>query len=561
METASFSLRQGLRDSAHQLGLVAFWRWWVGQLAPLVPAATRTALQRRRVRPVVEFDGTSAVLWLPRPANGKLAYAESARIDLRGDSAAVVQAGRAAIDRLPMMAYGGAISTPAVVVALGPSKVLRKRLVLPAAVEENLKQALAYDLDRHTPFRADELYFDAAVVDRDIVRREIVVDWAAARRTDVDQARRTAESFGATVISVAADSPGRDGAAALSRLNLLPESDRIDAAWWRRWRVWVPAALVIAAAVAATIVPIWQKRDSALELGRQVDQAQQQALAADALRTELERQIGDYNFMLAKKFGYASATQVIDDVTKLLPDDTWLTLFELKSTVRNKEPQRDLLLRGESGNAGHLVSLLEESKLFEQAAPRSPTTKIQPGPGEIFDLGAQLKPLPLPAATEQPPVAASKPAPEAPKSVAETAPPGAPGTNRDTAAAPAASAAQAVPAATASQAASAAVGAPAVTTPVAPPAANPAAAAQTSTAPAEQPSLPAWVAAPPPEAAAQPPADPVTAAAPAPGAPGQPAAASDASGAPPARAPNSNAPVAAGPRHANRADLSKPRRQ
>ena len=89
---------------------------------------------------------------------------------------------------------------------------------------------------------------------------------------------------------------------------------------------------------------------------------------------------------------------MVEDVTKLLPDDTWLTQLEMKTTARGKDARREVVLRGESANAGRLVSLLEDSKVFEQAAPRSPTTKIQPGPGEIFDLGAQLKTLP-PAAT------------------------------------------------------------------------------------------------------------------------------------------------------------------
>jgi hypothetical protein len=64
------------------------------------------------------------------------------------------------------------------------------------------------------------------------------------------------------------------------------------------------------------------------------------------------------------------------------------------------------LIRGESANAGRLVTLLEDSRLFTQAAPRSPTTKIQPGPGEIFDLGAQLKPMPQP--TPLPPAVIEK---------------------------------------------------------------------------------------------------------------------------------------------------------
>ena len=104
----------------------------------------------------------------------------------------------------------------------------------------------------------------------------------------------------------------------------------------------------------------------------------------------------DYNYVLGKKYGFASQVQVLNDVTKLLPDDTWLTQLEVKNTSKGKELRRELLLRGESANAGRLVSLLEESKVFIDAAPRSPTTKIQPGPGEIFDLGAQLAPTPAP---------------------------------------------------------------------------------------------------------------------------------------------------------------------
>jgi hypothetical protein len=95
----------------------------------------------------------------------------------------------------------------------------------------------------------------------------------------------------------------------------------------------------------------------------------------------------------------------------------------VKTIARGKEGRRELLLRGESGNAGRLISLLEESKLFEQAAPRSPTTKIQPGPGEIFDLTAQLKPLPPP----QPVQLASAPAAEGARPGAtEAGPPPAP---------------------------------------------------------------------------------------------------------------------------------------
>ncbi len=398
MDQATATFGHRMRSFAHRLGLPAFWRWWMGELAPLVPAAPRAAVQRRRLRPVLAFATDAAVLWMPKLHDGVLGFGASARVPLKGDSAAALQAGRAAIDALPEVAYGGAVGAANVVVALPPGQVLRKQMVLPAAVERHLRQTLAYDLDRHTPFKPDELYFDAVVVARDAQKNEIRVDWAAALRTAVDQARRQAENWGATVVAVTPDAPDSAGPSAMtvSRLNLLPEEQRPEMRWWRRWHLWVPLALVGAVALVAIVLPIWQKRGYVIALTQIGNQVRVQADASSALRQQLETMTGDYNFALGKKYAFTSTLQLLDDVTKLLPDDTWLTQLELKSSLRGKEPHREILLRGESGNAGRLVSLLEESKLFVEAAPRSPTTKIQPGPGEIFDLGAQLKPMPSP---------------------------------------------------------------------------------------------------------------------------------------------------------------------
>jgi len=314
--------------------------------------------------------------------------------------------------------------------ALAPGQVLRKRIVLPAAVEENLKQTLAYDLDRHTPFRPEDLAFDAVVVARDAARREITVDWTAALKTHVADAKRLGESFGATVVVVRPDAPAAGIVPAPSKLNLLSPGERSEVAWWLRWQFWVPLLCLLALAGAALLLPIWQKRDYLIALNQQTDQAKNQADASDLLRSELERKTGEYNHVLTRKYAYPATVQLLEDLTKLMPDDTWLLQLELKSTSRDKQPHKELLVRGESGNAGRLVAAFEESKLFAEAAPRSPTTKIQPGPGEIFDLGALLKPLPPPAPVAlvvAPPPAEGGAAPASPATTeAATATPAAP---------------------------------------------------------------------------------------------------------------------------------------
>ncbi len=379
-----------LQELARRLGVAGFWRWWTAQLDACVPAEPRAALVRRRMRPVLVFEPTQATLWQPS-RNGPLQMIMTTAIPLSGDAAAVAAAGRSAIGALTSMVYGGAATPNRLLVAMAARDVLRKRIVLPAAAEENFRQVLAYDLDRHTPFKAEELYFDAAIVDRDAANGTITVDLAAARRPLIQTALRHATEWGAEVTAVVPDAPSK---AASSRLNLLPEDARADNSVWTRWQFWVPLGLLVLLALAVVVVPLWQKRDYAIALGTLADEARGRAAVSETLRQELDTRVADYNAALARKYEYPGALRVVDAVSKLMPDDTWLMQFELKSVAKGKEMQRELLIRGETANAGRLVQLFEESDLFAQAAPRSQTTKIQPGPGEIFDLGAQLKPAP-----------------------------------------------------------------------------------------------------------------------------------------------------------------------
>ena len=422
-DSTSFKIAAYPKSLARRLRLAGFWQWWKRELAAAMPDRLRRALDHRRARPVLAFDGSRATLWQPSPANGEMRMAAVADVPLYADAQSVEAAGRAAF--APLVAASGA--QPAVIVSLSPRASLRKMLTLPMALEDHLHQSLAYDLDRHTPFKPEELYFDAVVVDRDVIHNTLHVDLAAARRSLVDTVLRQAEGFGARVVGITVDPPAT---ASASRINLLPPDRRIGTPGFVRWQFVVPAALLVLGVAVALVLPIWQKRDEAIALSEMSEQARDRAGVSERLRTELEQRVGDYNFALERKYAFPGTLQVLDDVTRILPDDTWLTQLEIH-TMRGKDAQREITLRGESANAGRLVSLLEDSKLFTQSAPRSPTTKIQPGPGEIFDVGAHVKTQPaptlLPIEMVAPPPPPARPVPPPPVPNASSAtPPGAP---------------------------------------------------------------------------------------------------------------------------------------
>jgi general secretion pathway protein L len=423
-DSSSFKIAGYPKNLARRLRLAGFWQWWKREVASSMPRWLRGAIERRRARPVLAFDGSRATLWQPSAANGEMRMVAVADVPLYADAQSVEAAGRAVF--APLAARNG--SLPGVIVSLSPRASLRKTLTLPIALEDHLHQALAYDLDRHTPFKPEELYFDAVVIDRDAVHNTLRVDLAAARRSVVDTVLRQAESFGARVVGVTADPPAT---ASASRIDLLPPDRRVGAPGLLRWRVVLPAVLLAIGIVVALFLPVWQKREEVIALTEMADRAHDRASVSERLRTELEQRVGDYNFALDRKYAFPGIVQVLDDITRILPDDTWLTQLEVHA-MRGKDAQREVTLRGESANAGRLVSLLEDSQLFTQAAPRSPTTKIQPGPGEIFDVSAHLKPQPPPAmlpidmTAPAPTPAPPRPAP-VPAAAAAGAPPAASG--------------------------------------------------------------------------------------------------------------------------------------
>src|SRR4029079_13767184 len=81
-DSATFRTTGFARDLASRFGLTGFGRWGAQQLAALLPARLRGALEHRRARPVLAFDGSRATLWQPSSSGGRVQMVEVAQIPL-----------------------------------------------------------------------------------------------------------------------------------------------------------------------------------------------------------------------------------------------------------------------------------------------------------------------------------------------------------------------------------------------------------------------------------------------------------------------------------------------
>jgi len=226
----------------------------------------------------------------------------------------------------------------------------------------------------------------------------------------------------------------------------------------------------------ALLFPLWQKREAVISLQPRLDTAKAGADVADRLAKEIEKLASEHNFLLAKKQGQHPTVMLIEDLSRLLPDSTWVQQLDIKTGPKIRELQ----LAGETGSSSQLVELLEKSGSLANANFKSPLTKgVTPGT-ERFLIAAEVKPRALP---EPIPENALVKAPDGPPVVT----PGAPA-----AAAPAGTSASPDTAGTVAPAVAPAP-APAPTTPA--PAAKPAAASPASAAKAVESRLPAKTAA------------------------------------------------------------------
>ena len=276
------------------------------------------------------------------------------------------------------------------ILVLGKQEALVRRATMPAATEENLAQVLSFEMDRLTPFRSEDVYYDHRVIARDPAAGTITVLLGVARRDIVEARLARARALGVNVQGVAVrEETPRAGAS----LDVLPRGERGEREKPRD--TYVKQGLAIAAVlllITALTLPALSKRSEVHAIKPALDKAHADAQATDALIRELERLTGDHNFLLTRRHATYPTLAYIEEVTRLLPDNTWLQLLEIKQSGK----VRELMMSGETVSSSRLIEILEQSRLIQNAAPRGAVTRgTQPGT-ERFVIAAEIRPKPQP---------------------------------------------------------------------------------------------------------------------------------------------------------------------
>ncbi|MDF2763989.1 MAG: fimbrial assembly protein [Rhodospirillales bacterium] len=339
-----------------------FLAWWTSELRACVPPRLRGVLSRPgQVVELVVADGAA------RFSRRRGAQSEDlARIGLARNEE--VQARRA----LAQLRAQIQPKRAHIHLGIAPGQVLRRTIDLPVSVVENLREVLELELDRHTPFRPAEVYFDHRVAGFDDGGKRVLVEIAVVPRRLADRALSIARALGFP--------PERVGIAGEDGIDFLRAEGEAEAEGPSEGAV---ARLGVAAGLALLLLLPWM----ALKLTEQREEARaaelrQEAAETDALRKEIDTLIGRNRSLPLRKQNGPTLMAVLEELASILPDGTWVAELRLEGPK--------LSLVGYSQSASGLIAVIEQSDLFSASEFASPVMPDATLDAERFHLIATV---------------------------------------------------------------------------------------------------------------------------------------------------------------------------
>lgn len=347
-----------------KIDLPAFFEWWGGELAFLIPEPLKKIFGGARPTVILRKapDGVRVAIW------DKVREQDLGVFPLDEDGAARREA---------LWREHPEFQTASIMLDLTPAEALVKRFRLPAATEENLERVTGFELDRLTPFKPEQVYYHGRLVERLPDSKQLLVEVALTPRRKLDPLLEELAACGwfPDRVEVGGDPSRRQH-------QLLPEAFQKPRARLPRLvngGLGVFAALLL---LTIAILPIWHDYRLASDLEQEMRKVSKVAKEVEVLRQDVEKLTREASFVIDKKRTEPAIVDVLNELSRVIPDNTWLYGLQFKD--------RRLVIQGQSPSASSLIALVEASPYFQNTSFVSPVTKDVSSGFERFQIASEV---------------------------------------------------------------------------------------------------------------------------------------------------------------------------
>lgn len=264
---------------------------------------------------------------------------------------------------------------------LPPDRFFERSFDIPAEARAKIAALHIAEIERRTPFRLGEILCDYRLetlegsakirVFQTIIRRDFV-------QSELARVGLTLSDLRLVLTSGSSPQDKR------SRVRIRAEADT---------RRWVDAALAALAGLAILLATLgagliyWGQEIELDRLEGEILRVQPVAQAARS-RTEARAREQKIRFEVRnRKATNPNLADVLEEITRLLPDDSWLTEFRLSE---DRPGEREIAVSGETPAATALVAVVDASALLADAALTAPITTDPTERRERFSLRARV---------------------------------------------------------------------------------------------------------------------------------------------------------------------------
>ncbi len=352
-----------------------FLAWWGRQLWELVPQRLR---QGTGAGNCVIADATEpGLLTLTARRRGGEGHLGQFRTDAA--SSAALAAALAARPR----------GEP-VLLRLAPGAALERDVNLPLAAERDPERILGYEMERLTPFAADEVFWAYAVTARDRARGRLILRLTIVPRTAAQWLIDLLAAAGGRPSLLEAPTPQGFRTITLSH-------EDVPAA-----RMLLSSRNAIAAAAALAVLclvsPFLRQSLAMADVSDRLSALEPQMHQVEVLRRRITGAGAGGDAVANETRRLGDTLEALAAVTEIFPDDSYLTEFTMR--------ERKMTLSGLSASAPRLISLLSADPRIRNPAFTAPVTRQEPvrmGVGanggnqetpqrDVFSIRAELAP-------------------------------------------------------------------------------------------------------------------------------------------------------------------------
>jgi general secretion pathway protein L len=355
-----------IHECETRASMMTFLRWWIDELASLLPARVRRSRAPVR-RLVLALQGDAVSMHIED--NGRAAAFDdlsmSSAISFEA-LAEVLRSVTATRGRLP------------VCLRVRSSDGFVRSVDLPASAERDFDAMLRLDLERTTPLKASDVLSSHLVEGPGSGRGMVRVRHFVLKSRTIEPVQKALAHAGLELQSI--ETLDAAGTASLP-LKFVIGDTSVHRAGWTLGRAVAAAATIF---VLSVIGSYWARTERALasldaEIAVLEDRAKQARPALDLVRSA-QADIARARRLEADR---QPAILILEEVTRLVPDTAWLQDLRYDGTT--------IEMSGLAVSAATLLPLFERSVLFHEARFTAPI-RIEPGEDrERFRLQAKLR--------------------------------------------------------------------------------------------------------------------------------------------------------------------------